>query len=517
MRDKPQKERAIAFIVARLSSSRLPAKHLRPIGDRPMLQWVVNQLQNSKELDGVVLATVDEPENWPLKNFAEENGIACFGYTGDVDHVTTRLCCAAEAFNADICILVSGDCPLIYAPAIDKIIRSIKNNTDADTVRLPADAYGQTPALQGIVVGRKKAWQLADDLADRPELKEHQFPVMGIRPELFQPVDVMLPDCLYHPHHRLSVDTLADLSFMNALYDALDKRNLPFQLPDVVALLKEQPDLKEINAHVHQRRLVENIKKVLFVVDAGGSYGFGHLMRCMELAQQITERLGWPTHFLVDDHQTKAIIQKTGCKTHWGAFGRPPNLNYDQQSSTIETIISAYDLLIVDIFDQRGPEIGWRSNFNEEINCVVIGNTQKWADEADMIVLPNILDKHSAGFTSDNFFSESDMEKNMKPKLVGGESYIILRKEIRQLISHLPEKEIDVLIYLHDDKRSASLKKRLISMGLKTKLIQGFSSEFANDLALYGTIDEWKATNRACPPSSRARTASTTWRRRWLP
>ena len=107
----------------------------------------------------------------------------------------------------------------------------------------------------------------------------------------------MLPESIYMPHHRLSVDTLADLDFMNALYDELDKRNLPFDLPDVVSLLKERPDLKEINAHVHQRRLVENIKKVLFVVDAGGEYGFGHLMRCMELARQITERLGMADSF----------------------------------------------------------------------------------------------------------------------------------------------------------------------------------------------------------------------------
>ena len=124
-------------------------------------------------------------ENRPLQEFAEKNGIACFWYEGAVDHVTTRLRRAAEVYNADICVLVSGDCPLIHAPAIDQMIRSLKENPDSDTVRLSADAHGRPPALQGIVVGRKKAWQLADDLADRPELKEHQFPVIGLRPELF--------------------------------------------------------------------------------------------------------------------------------------------------------------------------------------------------------------------------------------------------------------------------------------------------------------------------------------------
>ena len=448
-----------------------------------MLQWVVDQLRDSKVLDDMVLATVAEAENRPLQHFAEENGIACFWYEGEVDHVTTRLRRAAEAFNADICVLVSADCPLIDAPAIDIIIQSLQNNLDADTVRLPVGPYGQPPALQGIVVGRKKAWQRADDLADRPELKEHQFPVVGLRPELFQPIDVILPEALYMPHHRLSVDTLADLAFMNALHDALQQRNLPFKLPHAVALLKEKPDLKEINAHVHQRRLVEKIVHVLVVVDAGGSYGFGHLMRCMELAQQITERLGWPVHFLVDDHQAQTMLEKTGSKTQWGAFGRPANPNRDQPSAATQTPISAYDLLIVDIFDQRGPKNGWRSHIGKSIHCVIIENAQPWTDEADLIVLPNILDKYPSEPSSRNHLSGRGTAKHMGATVVGGEAFIILRKEIRRLAAQRPPKEVDVLVYLHDGERREALRRALASMALKVKMMQEFAPGFADDLA----------------------------------
>lgn len=477
------KERTVAFIVARLSSSRLPAKHLRLIGDRPMLQWVVDKLRNSKELDDIVLATVSEPENLALKPFAEKNGIACFWYEGDVDHVTTRLRRAAESFNSDICVLVSGDCPLIHAPAIDEIIRSVKKKTGTDTVvRLPADAHGQRTALQGIVVGRKKAWQLADDLADRPELKEHQFPVIGMRPELFQPVDVRLPAGLYMPYHRLSVDTLADMAFMNDLYDVLDKRHLPFDLPNVVSLLKERPDLKKINGHVHQRRLVEEIKKVLFVVDAGGRYGFGHLMRCLELARQITERLGWPTHFMVDDHQAKSLIEKTGCKTHWGAFGRPANQDSDIHTPAAE-IYSKYDLFIVDIFDQRGPDNGWRANIGKKVSCIVIENTQPWTHEADLVVLPNILDKDAPGIIREKALIGADKAGIAIPAIVGGEQFIILRNEIQRLASHMPKKEIDVLVYLHDYNRRKAMKKILYGLGIEFKVMSSFGSGFAPTLA----------------------------------
>jgi CTP:molybdopterin cytidylyltransferase MocA len=109
------------------------------IGDRPMLQWVVDQLRHCKDLDDIVLATVAEAENRPLQDFAEKNGMPCFWYQGEVEHVTTRLRRAAEAFDADVCVLVSGDCPLIHAPAIDQLIRSLKDSPVADTVGLLPD------------------------------------------------------------------------------------------------------------------------------------------------------------------------------------------------------------------------------------------------------------------------------------------------------------------------------------------------------------------------------------------
>ncbi|MBW2097104.1 MAG: hypothetical protein JRI80_19795, partial [Deltaproteobacteria bacterium] len=53
-------ERAVAFVVVRLSSSRLPEKQFRLIGDRSILQWIIDELRICKELDEIVIATVAE-------------------------------------------------------------------------------------------------------------------------------------------------------------------------------------------------------------------------------------------------------------------------------------------------------------------------------------------------------------------------------------------------------------------------------------------------------------------------
>jgi spore coat polysaccharide biosynthesis protein SpsF len=231
MRDK-----TVAFVVVRLSSSRFRAKQCRLIGDRPLLRWITDRLKNCKELDEIVVTTVAEESNRPLREFAEREGVSCFWYEGDADHVTTRLRRAAEAFDADICLLISGDCPLIYAPAIDRMILQLRRDPEADIVSNTPDKTGQSVALYGIGVARKRAWQLADDMSDRPELKEHHFPIIGIHPELFKTTDCTVSENLCAPFHRLFVDTWADLEFMRIIYEELSENDRPFELPEGQAL-----------------------------------------------------------------------------------------------------------------------------------------------------------------------------------------------------------------------------------------------------------------------------------------
>ena len=117
-------EKTVAFIVARLSSSRMAGKHFCRIGNKAMILWIIDQLKTCKEIDEIVIATVAEPGNKPLRELAGKENISCFWYEGEIDHVTTRLCAAAEHHNADICLLISGDCPLIYGTAIDILLKS---------------------------------------------------------------------------------------------------------------------------------------------------------------------------------------------------------------------------------------------------------------------------------------------------------------------------------------------------------------------------------------------------------
>jgi spore coat polysaccharide biosynthesis protein SpsF len=342
--DKLQNNKTVAFVVARLSSSRLPAKQFRTIGYKSILDWITDELKKSKELAEIVITTASEPANEPLREYAKEHDISCFWYEGDVNHLTTRLRKAAEYHNAEISVMISADCPLISAKILDLLIRELKNSADKELIHVNPDNEGNHPMLEGIIISRLRAWQRADDLADRPELREHQFPVIFLNPELFTFKEVILPPEYYFKKHRFSVDTYADLVFMNTIYDELKNQGDEFNLLNVSRLLKEKPYLMEINSHVKQRALIENEKKALFITDISQENRFYDLKNNINLAHRIIEKLSWPVNFMFYDPESLDVAEKEGFK----CFLEDKNYN-------ITELINKHDLLIIDVSQNELP------------------------------------------------------------------------------------------------------------------------------------------------------------------
>jgi spore coat polysaccharide biosynthesis protein SpsF len=466
-RNPSTRDRAVAFIVARLSSSRLTGKQLRLIGDRPMLQWIIDHLRTCKEIDAIVIATIAGKENEPLREFARDRGLPCFWYEGDVDHVTTRLRKAAEEFKADICVLVSGDCPLMHAPSIDHLIKEARQHPDADVIEAKEDDEGNLPALEGIGIARIRAWQRADNLSNRPELKEHQFPIIGQRPDLFKAHLCRLPNDIYNPyHHRLSVDTWADIEFMNALYDSLFVAKRQFSLPNVLDLLKKSPELLQINRHVHQMGVGEDRKSVLMVVDAGNGYGYGHVMRSRELALQIIERLGWPVTFAVDDEKARHMLKEVGIRT----LKCPLDSNLD--GSDLVGMASAFNLTLFDIYYQRKLGPGWRQAFSQNCKVVVLDHRGNWTEEADLVVIPGVT-----------YDEPVQTQKEGHPRVVCGKQYVILRREIARLKDRHIKKDIDLLAYLYFPDQKEAVRNLTGKNGLKVHVVEAFGSDFPGLLA----------------------------------
>ncbi len=299
------RERVVAFIVARLSSSRLPKKHLKRIGNKRLLDWTIENLKKSRFLDEIVIATAKEEENRLLGDLAKEHGIDVYWFNGDINDVVGRLNKASQVYKADIPVLISGDCPLIYAPSLDKLIEKAIENKNIDHVGFCLKD-NRPPIHEGMGVFRKKCWELADKLSTKPNLREHHFPIVGLRRDIFKIDCVECEDIFYKVDHRISVDTLADLEFMNRIYNELTERNKEFNLKNVVELLIEKPRLMDINRDVHQISVDERPKKALFVVNNNSNIELFY-----DLAYELTKR-GVGVRFFSRDKEALRAIEHKG-------------------------------------------------------------------------------------------------------------------------------------------------------------------------------------------------------------
>src|SRR2546422_5760271 len=112
--------RIVATIEARMTSKRLPGKVLKPAVGRPMLELMVERARRSRYLDEVVVATTTNDTDEPVVEMCKRGGIACF--RGSEDDVLQRVVDAGRAHQADVSVLLTGDCPLIDPVVIDKVV-----------------------------------------------------------------------------------------------------------------------------------------------------------------------------------------------------------------------------------------------------------------------------------------------------------------------------------------------------------------------------------------------------------
>src|SRR5262249_33661278 len=138
-------------------------------------------------------------------------------YQGDEEDVLRRHVDCSHHMRADHIVRVTGDNPLTDLETIEKLV-ALHLEAGADYTYVPGDAL-----LMGIlpeVVSRsalERSWERGE-ARHRSELvtlyiKEH--------PGEFKIRTATLPDGLYRPEYRLTVDHAEDVELMQALFERL--------------------------------------------------------------------------------------------------------------------------------------------------------------------------------------------------------------------------------------------------------------------------------------------------------
>jgi spore coat polysaccharide biosynthesis protein SpsF len=241
--------RIVGVVQARMGSSRLPGKVLRPLAGRSVLGRVVRAARESGVLADLVVATSTEAADDAVVAECDRLGVAW--HRGPVDDVLTRFVGALDAHPGDAVMRFTADCPLLD-PEIITLVAAVWH-------AVPGLDYASTSIARTLPRGLDVEIIRADTLRtlDRLATDHHRVHVTSYaysRPELFRVLGVTLtPD---RSDLRLTLDTEADWTLVRAVTDHFGDVSVP--LAKLADWLDGQPALRAVNAGVRQKRLEES-------------------------------------------------------------------------------------------------------------------------------------------------------------------------------------------------------------------------------------------------------------------
>lgn len=243
-------DKVVIIIQARMSSSRLPGKVLKPLCGKPIVNHVVERASRAKLAQEVVIATSTDPSDDVLFKHCQENSIKCS--RGSLNNVLDRYVQAGKEHKADIVVRVTSDCPLIDPEVIDKVISAFKlNNADyaANNLVRKYPRGLDTEVVSFPVLEKIQQFDL------KPYHTEHVTPYIYENKEQFSMVSVEADDEWAYPDWRWCVDEPDDFEFVRRVYDGVYPSNHQFLTKDVFEFIKANPSLPEINLAVQQKTL----------------------------------------------------------------------------------------------------------------------------------------------------------------------------------------------------------------------------------------------------------------------
>ena len=445
----------VAIIQARMGSTRFPGKVLRLLAGKPVLWHIVHRLHKCRALDAIAIATSDNPADDPLQAFAEREGIELI--RGSEDNVLARYALTAERMKADIIVRVTGDAPLVDPEMIDRLIETmVENKADYCTgePEVPCIHEGFCPftchALKKLLL----------EAGDDPVAKEHITAYFKKYPDFVRTTYVPIDPDYQFSGARVSVDTPADLRFLEEVYARLQVPAGEADMRDVVRLLRAQPELLKINSHIHRKKAEEKTRRALIRCDGDTQLGLGHVYRCLALTDELREVHGWGVSYaMIRGEVGFELVQQAG-------YPIEQKKDDNFEDFWLEGVVSSLqpDVLILDIRSsltrKKVAELRRKG-----LIIATIDDPSERRIEADLAFyppVPQVERLNWEGFTGDLFI---------------GWEYVLLREEFSKKYSR-PANEIPMVLVTMGGSDPAGLTIKVL------KALQSIDSQIKIEIII---------------------------------
>lgn len=228
------------IVQARMSSTRLPGKVMKKLGDKPMLQVQLERLKQTRLCQQLLVATSENPEDDAIATLCTNINVKC--YRGDLNDVLARFYHCAKRFHLSNIVRICGDSPLIDPVLIDDVVQhhlSVQADYTSNCIKR------HFPDGQDIEVFTFAALENAFNKAQKPSEREHVTPFIRDC-GLYTLADYEIAED--YSQFRTSVDHPEDFEVITAIYNALHKQ--PFGYKEIAQFLLSHPQVNAINADI---------------------------------------------------------------------------------------------------------------------------------------------------------------------------------------------------------------------------------------------------------------------------
>ncbi|MEW6044793.1 MAG: glycosyltransferase family protein [Thermoproteota archaeon] len=241
------------IIQARMGSSRLPGKVMQKIdGDYTVLDYVIKQLQKSKMIEKILVATTNLIEDDVICKHLSLHSIEC--YRGSAEDVLDRYYQCAKKYSVSIIVRITADNPLVDPNVVDMVINEyLHNECDLATNTIQRTFPYGTEVEVFSFEALEKAWKNAK----MPSEREHVTPFIREPKNCFSLRSVV--NTVDHSQLRYTVDRNEDLQVVREIVKNIISR--PILTQDIVELHKKKPEIFEINKNVKHDGYLSSLKK----------------------------------------------------------------------------------------------------------------------------------------------------------------------------------------------------------------------------------------------------------------
>lgn len=233
-------ENTAVFIRAKLSSTRLPRKHLLPVQGRPIIERLIDRIRHHTHIDTIVLCITDEESDDELAAIAQAYRIQC--HRGKKGDVLRQYIDAAKEFNIKTIVNIDADDPLVDYTLIDETAELMRV-ADADYLTWEGYPLGCTPSGMS-VFGLEWVAQ------KHKEAVEHIFAYLEQEPDITKLTIKEASPWLSKPYIkdiRLTLDYPEDYELLRIIYDNVYSGISDINFSELMAYIDANQHLLRIN------------------------------------------------------------------------------------------------------------------------------------------------------------------------------------------------------------------------------------------------------------------------------